>query len=667
MLLVIDNLEQVINAAALLPSLLMGAPNVKMLVTSREALHITGEHEFTLAPLPLPQLPVEQARSALAGNEQIEMLAQYAAVQLFVQRAQALQPAFKLTEENASAIVELCQRLDGLPLAIELAAVRIKSLTPQAMLQQLNRRLEWLTRGSRDSLKQTLRGTIEWSYNLLSEPERVMLRRLSIFADGCTLRAAESICADLNVAASESALRREDVLELIVKLIDKSLVISETNTQQVRYRLLETGELEERFTRHLMHFTEYAEESESHLDGTDQAKWVRITEQEHRNFHSAMEYALTNPQVITYGLRIGAAISLFWLERSHFYEGSERLRILIENAIAPEHQRSRAKLLYRLGAIQARVFNYADAYKLCEQSIEISHALEDKQSLASALFYFGEICTATKDYQKAQMRLDECIALCREVDFTTQLGMALTALGKVTFEQGETEQALKTAREALAITESINDTWGLSHALQFLGNIHHQIGEHDIAIEYFERSLPHIREIGDRYAEGITLANLSTLYNLKEDHHASGHAAEQSLMAFQAIGDELQQPFPLRMMGYSAIKAGNLVRARTLIMESLKGNRGQNHFPGQLACLVAIGAWELAQDNIEKALTYAALVENRINTEAIPLLEPDTIALNKLITTGKNKMGGKSFKQLIEKSKNLRIEDMIASELPSAV
>jgi tetratricopeptide (TPR) repeat protein len=195
--------------------------------------------------------------------------------------------------------------------------------------------------------------------------------------------------------------------------------------------------------------------------------------------------------------------------------------------------------------------------------------------------------------------------------------MALTDLGKVSFEQGEVEQALKTAREALTVTESINDTWGLSHALQFLGDIHHQIGEWDAAIGYFERSLPHVREIGDHFAEGVALANLSILYNLKEDHHASGHAAEQAFIAFQAIGDELQQPFPLRMMGYSAINAGNLVRARTLIVESLKGNRGQDHLPGQLACLVAIGACELTQDNAEKAATYATLVENRINSEAI--------------------------------------------------
>ena len=678
-LLVIDNLEHVINATALLPSLLMGAPNIKILATSREALRVTGEYEFSLTPLALPQPAPEKFQLSNTENEYIDFISHFAAVQLFVQRAQAVQPTFKLTDDNASAIVEICQQLDGLPLAIELAAARIKSMTPQAMLQQLDRRLEWLTRGSRDSIKQTLRGTIEWSYNLLTESERILLRRLSVFADGCTLRAAESICADsANQTAESTTLRRENVLELLIKLIDKSLVATETNAQQVRYHLFETmrefgheklsqaGELDEIRRRHLMHFTEYAEESESHLDGTDQAKWIRITENEHRNFLAAMDYALTNPEVPAYGLRIGAAISLFWLERNHFHEGSERLSALLEKAIAPEHQNARAKILYRLGAIQARVFNYNSAYKLCEQSIEITRTLEDKHSLASALFYLGEICTAIEDHAKARALLEECTSICWEIHFTTQLGMALTDLSKVSFEQGEIEQALATAKEALAITEGIKDTWGMSHALQLLGSLHRQTGELVAAIDYFQRSLTYIREIGDRFAEGETLSNLAILYNLKEDYSASGHAAEKSFIAFQSIGDEQQQPFPLRMMGYSAISAGNIVRARALIQESLKGNRGLDHIPGQLACLVAMGTCELAQDNVEKAITYAALVENRINTESISLMEPDAVALDKLIKTGKNKLGGKSFKQIIEKSKTMRAEDIVANELPAA-
>jgi len=674
MLLVIDNLEQIIQAATALPNILLGAPNIKILATSREALHVSGEQEFPLAPFPI----TDDARPSRNLDEDLDvLLRQYASIRLFVQRAQAVQPGFKLTSENRAAIVEICQQLDGLPLAIELAAARAKAFTPQSMLQQLNRRLEWLTRGSRDSLKQTLRGTIEWSYNLLLDQERTILRRMSVFVDGCTLRAAESICADSEYA--ETSVRRAEVLDLIVKLVDKSLVTTENTGQQIRYYLLETvaefgrekltqaGELDEILTRHLIHFTEYAEESERHLDGTNQGPWIRITANEQGNFYAAMEYALTHQDVLTYGLRIGAGISLFWLERSRFHEGIAWLNKLLDLAVTPEDRNIRAKMLYRCGAIQARAFNFHIAYKLCEQSIEIARTLEDKRILTSALFYLGEICTEIKDFQKARILLEESIRICRESQFPTQLAIALTDLSKLLLEQNEPKQALVLIEEALTIAESVNDIWGLSHVLQFQGLLHRKMGEYDKAITYFERGLPYTGEIGDRYAEGIALSNLSILYNLQADYPAADRAAEQSFIAFQSIGDEVQQPFPLRMMAYSAIQARNIVRARNLVRDSLNRNHEQDHLPGQLACLVAIGACELAQGNLEKAISYAALVENRLKAESISLLEPDTNALSDLLTTGKNKLGAKSFKQLVEKSKSIRAEDMIAGELSAAI
>jgi tetratricopeptide (TPR) repeat protein len=203
--------------------------------------------------------------------------------------------------------------------------------------------------------------------------------------------------------------------------------------------------------------------------------------------------------------------------------------------------------------------------------------------------------------------------------------------------------------------------------LAVLGAVHQATGKLDLAIQYFEKSLQHSRELGDHLSEGLILSNLSLIYSLKEDYSASGHAAEKSYVAFQTIGDEVQQPLPLRMMGYSAINSGNVVRARALIRESLKGNYSRDHLPGQLACLIAIGMCDLAQNNAERAVTYAALVENRVNADAIPLLEPDTLALQKLISDAKNKLSENSFKQIIERSKRLRAEELIASELPAAV
>jgi predicted ATPase len=678
LLLVLDNFEQVISAASHVLSLLAGALDLKILATSREALHISGEYEFPLAPLALP----EPSESGQVFDEKIiETFSHYSSVQLFVQRAQAVQPAFKLTHENAAAIVEICRHLDGLPLAIELAAARIKTLAPQTMLQQLDRRLDWLTRGARDAnlSRQTLRGTMEWSYNLLSEPERILLRRLSVFSGGWTLRAAESVCADSKEIVRETILRREDILDLLGKLVDKSLIVTEVGNQQTRYHLFEmvrefgreklsqADELTEILNLHLAHFTEYAEESESHLDGVEQAKWIAISEKEHNNFRSAIDHSLTPGADLVYGLRIGAAISLFWLERNHFHEGIERLQGLLQRAVEPEHQPAKAKMLYRAAAIHSRLFSYHTAYKLCEQSIEISRALGDQRALASALYYLGEICIALHDYTQAKKALDDSVSICWSIHFPQQLNMALTSLGRAYEETWEHERALLTTKEALAIAEQVDDTWGIIHALQLLGAINRFNSDYEVAIDYFERSLPAVRLIGDRFAEGITLANLSILYNLKENYSASGHAAEQSFALFQSIGDEVQQPFPLRMLGYSAIQAGNRVRARSLIIESLRGNRAQGHIPGQLACLIALGTFEIAEGNAVKAVTFAGLVENYLQSESQSLMEPDAVALNRLLVIGKEKLGKKIFEQTHTQGRSLRLEDVVAQELPSDV
>ena len=680
LLLVLDNFEQIINAAPHIPALLVGAPGIKVLVTSREALHVSGEYEFPLTPLQLPEAVSNTKKMTGDNAELLEDSLHFASVQLFFQRAQAVLPTFKLTRENIAAVAEICRHLDGLPLAIELAAARIKTLTPAAMLQQLNRRLDWLTHGSRDAnlWRQTLRGTLEWSYNLLTEPECILLRRLSVFSGGWTLRAAEVICSDPADTEIKAVLRREDILDGLIKLVDKSLVVTDSSAQQTRYHLLETmrefgnekllqaGELTEIRNRHVAHYAEYAEESESHLDGFDQAQWIVITEKEHNNFRAAIDYSLTPGTDVTYGLRIGAAISLFWIERSYFHEGIERLQHLLEVALDSAHQRSRAKILYRIAALYGRISDHNAAYKFCQQSIDLCYTLDDQRSLASALYYMGNICIAIHDYQQAKTALEESISICWVIPFPQQLNMAMTSLGQALDEQGEHERALATTKEALAIAEQIDDTWGMIHALQLLGSINRFIGDYDIAIDYFERSLPAIRLIGDRLAEGVSLANLSILYHLKENYPASGHAAERAFALFQGIGDEIQQPFPLRMMGYSAIHAGNLIRARALIAESLRGNRDQGHLVGQLACLVALGTCESAEGHVQRAVTLATLVDNYLHNESQTLMEPDTVALQHLFATGTKKLSKKSLEQTLANARTLSIEDILAQELPSA-
>ena len=673
LLLVIDNFEQVIDAAPQVLQLLGNIPEIKVLVTSREALRLSGENEYTVAPLPLPQKPTT-GQLTQDNQAQPEDPMTFAAIQLFVQRARAVQPDFQLTSENMEAVLEVCRRLDGLPLAIELAAARVKMLSPQAMLSHFDRRLDWLARGARDSQtpRQTLRGAIEWSYTLLSESERILMRRLSVFSGGSTSGSAEAICGDAEHEAKENPLLlRGEVLDLLIQLADKSLLITEKLEEETRFHFLETirdfareklaqsAEYIEIKNRHLAYFAGFAEEVESHLDGMGQVIWCFRAEQEHNNLRAALDWGLREGASLRDGLRLAAAISLFWIERSYFHEGLEWLDVYLQRTGDGEHQLDRAKLLFRSAAIRARIFDHADAYKLCQQSIAIARALDEKRHLASALFYMGDIIRGVGDLKQAREALEECVSICWSIPFPQQLNMALASLGRIMDIQGEHESARSTIREALAIAERIEDTWGVSYALLSLGTVNRYNKNYDEAIHYLERAHEVILKIGDRHAEGVTLANLAILHNLKDDSIKSEHCAEQAFAVFQTIGDEVEQPFPLRMMGYAAIHAGNLVRARVLIHESLKGNRGLEDIPGQLACVVATAKCCFAEKDVKRAVSLCALIETRTNTDGVKLLEPDVKALQQVLAQGKKKLGKAIYESAYKEGRAMKLDDEI--------
>ncbi|MCI0555668.1 MAG: AAA family ATPase, partial [Anaerolineae bacterium] len=293
LLLVIDNFEQAVDAAPQILQILSNLPEVKALVTSREALRLSGENEFTVTPFPLPQKS-PSGQPMRISQEQIAELMTFAAIQLFVQRAQAVQVDFELTSENMEAVLEICRRLDGLPLAIELAAARVKVLNTKAKLAQIDRHLDLLVREKRESQtwRQTLRGAIEWSYNLLSEPERILMNRLSVFSDGWTSESAEVICR----STEENLLALHgEILDLLIQLADKSLIVIEKMEQETRFRFLETihhyareklqesGQEHQVKNQHLAFFARFAEDAEKHLDDASQVEWAGRVEQEHAN------------------------------------------------------------------------------------------------------------------------------------------------------------------------------------------------------------------------------------------------------------------------------------------------------------------------------------------------------------------------------------------------
>ena len=668
-LLVMDNFEHLLAAAPQVFQLLGNSPQVKALVTSREALRISGEREFSVLPLPLPQSEGDETLIAVGSSQ----LMDYAAIQLFAQRAQAVDHEFHLTLENLNAIAEICRRLDGLPLAIELAAARSKILTPQAMLTQFDRRLDWVAHGPRDgssTTRQTLRGAMEWSYNILSDAERALMRRLSVFSDGWTSGSAEAVCGDSETDENPT-LRRAEILDLIIQLADKSLVITEKQENETRFRFLETihdftreklrnsGEEIVTRNRHVAYFADFAEEMEEHIDGFDQVQWALIGDQEHNNLRAALEWGLHNEAQLEDALRLAASVSVFWIARSYFREGFERLTPYLNCATAPEHQPWKAKILFRAGAMAGYRFDFATGRKLCEEAIILLRSLGDKRGLANALFYLGEILFNLGQLKEARAAFEESISLCWEENYTAQLSISLTNLGVLLDREGDYESAQSTLEEALAIASRVNDLWGMSHALLSLGSINRYNHKHDAAIDYLERSLEMTLRIGDRHSEGISYSNLAILYLLKDEYARAEHAAEKAFAVFQTIGDEVQQPFPLRLMGYAAIHAGNFVRARVLIQESLRGNRSLEDIPGQFACVVAFARCYLEEKDLKKAVAFCALVEMLMNRDKIKLLEPDLKALQEVLAQGKKKLGKSAYETAYAQGTSLPLDEQI--------
>jgi predicted ATPase/class 3 adenylate cyclase len=414
LLLVLDNFEQVIGAAPAVTELLVVAPGLKVLATSRAPLGLYGEHEFPVPPLTLPDLK---------SPPPLERLTQYEAVRLFVDRARAVKPDFSITNESAPAVAEICVRLDGLPLAIELAAARIKMLPPKAMLQRLSSRLKLLTGGARDlpERQRTLRGAIEWSYALLDEGEQVLFARLAVFSGGRTLEAVDAICdaqGDLPV----------DTFEGVSSLLDKSLlrqeegpggeprfVMLETVHEFAREKLQKSAEAGEIKRTHAQYFLTLAEEAYPQLKGANQLEWLDRLEAEHDNMRAALSWALERKEVEV-AIRLGGALWLFWFVRGYHSEGRRWLQeaLAIEERISPG---SRAMALAGVGWLAAHQGDLDRAQEVCEEGLQLlaNEASEAKRCL---LVFLGWVAREREDYRWATQLFEESLALSQQMSDT---------------------------------------------------------------------------------------------------------------------------------------------------------------------------------------------------------------------------------------------------------
>jgi predicted ATPase/serine/threonine protein kinase len=528
MLLLLDNFEHLVQAAPMVADLLATAPNLKIMVTSRAALHVYGEHEFPVPPLALPD-----SRS----KPSVEVLSQCPAVALFVQRAVAAKPDFELNRENAAAVCEICARLDGLPLAIELAAARVKVLSPALMLTRLASRLQLLTGGPRDlpQRQQTLRAAMDWSYDLLSAAEQRLFRRLSVFVGGCNLEGVEAVCdtkADLDL----------DLLDGMASMVDKSLV------QQVEH-----GKGESRFVM-LETIREYAHEKlqasgEQPLtkraqaayclvlaeeDATaESAQWLERFAFEHDNFRAALEW-LTETGDAEWGLRLGTALFRFWEIREYLAEGRDSLAKLLKLAGAQAPTKARARALFAAGVLAGEQGDYAWAEALVGESQDIARQLGDKTGVAVSLNALAVLAFDRGDVAVARARFEESLALWRETGDQKAVARALSNLASVFKVQGDYDRVRSLQAECLSIFQALGDRTGIAWSLNYQGDVARDQGD-SAARALYEQALAIFRELGDRWGVASTLADLGSLAREQGDYSTARSLYSESIKLFQEL------------------------------------------------------------------------------------------------------------------------------------
>jgi predicted ATPase len=607
-LLLLDNFEQVVDAAPRVAELL-AAPQLKILVTSRELLHVRSEHEYPVSPLELPDLRQLQP---------LETVSQYAAVALFIERAQAVKPDFIITDESAPVVAEICTRLDGLPLAIELAAARIKLFPPAALLARLDSPLKLLTVGARDlpARQQTLRNTIDWSYRLLNENEQTLFARLTVFVGGCTLEAAEAVCnidGDLAIA----------LVDGIASLLDKSLLhqvegvdneprvaMLETIREYALERLVASGAEQPIREQHAAYYLAVSETAEPHLTGIQQQEWLARLEAEHDNLRTAIQWTIESHST-EIALRLGAALWRFWLTRGYLSEGQARLEAFLALPAARPSTAAdgaaRASVLLGAGWLANDQADYHAARVYCEESQAIWQALGDQRGIARSLAMLGKMAIDQNDYPAARAKLEQSQALFQAIGDRQGITTVLDDLAWVVRKQGALRAAHALAEQSLALSREIGDTHAIARALDNLGFIswHSDPAQ---ASQFFVQSLALFQSLEDRQQISGALNGLGLTALMMGNYGEAAARFTEALELRQAIGDRRGCLAMLMNLGNVAVLQDDSARGRLYYLEILAGGRALNT-EGICCCLEGLACAAALDGQAERAAQLLGAAE----------------------------------------------------------
>lgn len=622
LLIVLDNFEQVVAAAPDVADLLAACPGVKALITSRAALRLRGEHEVAVPPLSLPnprRLP------------DLAALGAYEAIRLFVARAKEIRPDFALTEENARAVAEICARLDGLPLAIELAAARTRLLPPAALLARLEQSLTVLTGGARDlpTRQRTLRDTIACSYDLLTPAEQRLARRLAVFAGGWTLEAAGAVC----YAEDE---RARDVLDDMESLVAQSLVRHGEGTDgEPRFGMLETirafagemltarGEADTGARRHAMYYLALAEEAEPYLaGGPHQAEWLRRMDAEHDNLRAALAWCARHDEWA--GLRLAGALGWFWFVRGHLREG----RHWLERELAADGGREPAQR-------------------------------------AKALVHLGVLAIHDLDYPAARSALEESLALSRQIGDERGVAFALFRLGHAMQGEGDDNGARRLWEESLRISSGHGKEWGIVRfiALAYLGGLLLTTGDHARAVALFEESLALGRELEDAVAIASSLRSLADAAEFAGEYERAETLHAESLAHFRAVGHQDGIGMQLTSLGWVALERDADERARALLAEALIHVRDRGGRRMIATCLVGMGTVAGKRGEAMRAAQLFGAAERRLEASGESLSAPRRAIYEECMAMVRARLGESAWEEARAAGRALSEEQAVADAL----
>lgn len=603
-ILMLDNFEHLLEAAGIVAELLAGSPGLTVLVTSRAPLRVQGEHEYPVPPLQTPDPRFLRPLQVLVG---------YPAVDLFVQRARAVRPDFIINSANATMLAQICASLDGLPLALELAAARLKLLPPQELLARLaqNTSLAVLTGGARDlpPRLQTMRNAIAWSHDLLSPDAQVLFRRLGVFVGGCTIPAAEAVCSGdddleggvldgLAELVDQSLLRTEEHADA-----DARLVMLETIREYALERLEESGELGTLRRRHAEFFLTLAEVAEPHLLGTERERWLDHLESELANIRAVLEWCRSDPSATETWLRLAAAPVWFWFRHGHVNEG----RRWIEEALARTESS---------GPTPAR---------------------------AKGLVAGGGLAWAQGDYAVARAWLTEGVDMLREMGDLGLYAPSLTFLGMTALVKGDLDAACHAFTESIELTRALGDTWSEAHARYELGNALHRMGDLEGARAHYEQSLRMFRALEDPWGISFVLFSLAALVWTAGDHAAASSLYEECIAILRAADDRWTLVEVLARSAHMALDRGDVDSAAALCVESLSLGRDLSNRFGLVTCFIRIAGVALARGQPERAVRMLGATTAGLAAIGAQLWPSDQAVFDEYLRTARARLDDSTF------------------------